>query len=260
MAQKQKEESRKMTFLFLLSCIIASMEKLIRDAQQLFNVHLTGRQVIALATYERELIAWNEKFNLTAIRDSEGIRAKHFLDSFSCVLAWKNNPPAKLIDVGTGAGFPGIPIKILYPSLKLTLVESVGKKANFCSHIVETLALENVDVIISRAEDVGRDPDHRERYDWAIARAVAGLPVLAEYLLPLIKVGGVMLAQKGDGAPAEVQRSDRALTILGGKMRQLIPIILPGVVDERYLVVIDKAAATPPKYPRKAGTPSKEPL
>jgi 16S rRNA (guanine527-N7)-methyltransferase len=130
------------------------MEKLVHEAQRLFGVHLTGRQVVALMTFERELLAWNEKFNLTAIRDAEGIRTKHFLDSFSCVLAWKENPPRRLVDIGTGAGFPGIPLKILYPSMRLTLVESVGKKANFCRHMVEILKLEATEVMTARAEDV----------------------------------------------------------------------------------------------------------
>jgi len=112
------------------------MEKLVQEAQALFNVHLTGRQVIALTSYERELIEWNQKFNLTAIRDESGIRTKHFLDSFSCVLAWKADPPSSLIDIGSGAGFPGIPLKIIYPNTKVTLVESVDKKAIFCKHIV----------------------------------------------------------------------------------------------------------------------------
>src|SRR5512134_1216386 len=126
------------------------MEKLAHDAQTLFNVHITGRQVMALMTYEKELLEWNRKFNLTAIRDSESIRTKHFLDSMSCVLAWKSTPPHHMIDVGTGAGFPGLPIKILYPNLKLTLVESVGKKAMFCQHIVQMLGLDYVDVIQAR--------------------------------------------------------------------------------------------------------------
>jgi len=146
--------------------------------------------VAALTTFENELLAWNQSFNLTAIRDSAGIRTKHFLDSFSCVLAWKDSTPVRLIDVGTGAGFPGIPLKILYPSMQLTLVESVGKKAAFCRHAVEVLKLENVDVITGRAEELGQLPAQRERYDWAVARAVAALPVLAEYLLPLARVGG----------------------------------------------------------------------
>jgi len=236
------------------------MEKLVHEAQQLFGVHLTGRQVVAMMTYERELLEWNEKFNLTAIRDAEGIRTKHFLDSFSCVLAWKENPPRRLIDIGTGAGFPGIPLKILYPSMRLTLVESVGKKANFCRHMVEILKLEATEVITARAEEVGQMAAHREVYDWGVARAVANLPVLAEYLLPLVQVGGAMLAQKGQSGPAETHKAEKAFKILGGSTRQLFPVTLPGVADERFLVVVDKVAATPPQYPRKPGVPARKPL
>jgi 16S rRNA (guanine527-N7)-methyltransferase len=236
------------------------MEKLVHEALQLFGVHLTGRQVVALMAFERELLAWNEKLNLTAIRDVEGIRTKHFLDSFSCALAWKENPPRRLIDIGTGAGFPGIPLKILYPSMRLTLVESVGKKANFCRHIIEILKLDATEVVTARAEDVGQMPAHREAYDWAVARAVANLPVLAEYLLPLVQVGGAMLAQKGQSGPAETHKTEKALKILGGRTRQLLPVTLPGVADERFLVVVDKVAATPPQYPRKPGIPAKKPL
>lgn len=236
------------------------MEKLARDAQALFNVHITGRQVMALITYEKELIEWNQKFNLTAIRDTESIRTKHFLDSFSCVLTWRASPPNHLIDVGTGAGFPGIPLKILYPSMKLTLVESVGKKAMFCQHIVRVLGLEQVNVIQARAEDLGQKPEHRENYDWAVARAVANLNVLSEYLIPLVKVGGMVLAQKGESGPAEAQSAEKAMELLGGKLKQLIPVNLPGVVEDRYLIVVEKVAATPPKYPRKPGIPMKQPL
>ncbi len=236
------------------------MEKLVQDAQALFNVHITARQVALLISYEKELLEWNQKFNLTAIRDSESIRTKHFLDSFSCVLAWKATPPTRLIDVGTGAGFPGIPLKILYPNLKLTLVESVGKKAVFCQHIVRALRLEQVDVIQARAEDLGQDARHREKYDWAIARAVANLNVLGEYLIPLVKVGGMMLAQKGESGPAEAQSAEKAMKLLGGKLKQLIPVNLPGVADDRYLVLVEKVATTPPKYPRKPGVAAKQPL
>ncbi len=236
------------------------MEKLVHQAQQLFGVHLTGRQVVALMTFESELLSWNEKFNLTAIRDAEGIRTKHFLDSFSCALAWKESPPRRLIDIGTGAGFPGIPLKILYPPMRLTLVESVGKKANFCRHMVETLKLEVTEVITARGEDVGQMPAHREAYDWAVARAVATLPVLAEYLLPLVQVGGAMLAQKGQSGPAETHKAEKAFKLLGGRTRQLLPVTLPGVADERFLVVVDKVAATPPQYPRKPGIPARKPL
>jgi 16S rRNA (guanine527-N7)-methyltransferase len=236
------------------------MEKLVREAQQLFGVHLTGRQVVSLVNYERELLEWNQKFNLTAIRDEEGIRTKHFLDSFSCVQAWKAVHPARLIDVGTGAGFPGIPLKILYPSMHLTLVESVGKKVTFCRHVVEKLGLDGVDVIQARAEDLGQMREHREKYDWAVARAVANLRVLSEYLLPLIQVGGMMLAQKGESGPAEAHSAEAAVKLLGGKIRQLVKVELPGVADDRYLVMIDKTAATPPAYPRKPGIPYKNPL
>lgn len=236
------------------------METIVREAQTLFNIHLSGRQVAALSAYEKELLEWNQKFNLTAIRDVESIRTKHFLDSFSCVLAWRNSPPQQMIDVGTGAGFPGIPLKLLYPNLKLTLVESVGKKVMFCQHIVRALGLEQVDVIQARAEDLGQDRKHRERYDWAVARAVANLNVLSEYLVPLVKLGGNVLAQKGESGPAEAQSAEEAIQLLGGKLKQLIPVSLPGVADDRYLVVVEKVAATPPRFPRKPGVPMKQPL
>jgi 16S rRNA (guanine527-N7)-methyltransferase len=236
------------------------MDKLVRSAQELFHINLTGRQVMALLTYERELLDWNLKFNLTAIRDSESIRTKHFLDSFSCVLAWGANPPHRLVDVGTGAGFPGLPLKILYPGMKVTLVESVGKKAMFCEHIVRMLGLDNVEVIKGRAEEVGQLPGHREKYDWAVARAVAELNVLCEYLLPLVRINGMMIALKGESGPAEAQSAEKTMKLLGGKLKQVLPVSLPGVADERFLVLVDKFAATPPKYPRKPGMPMKQPL
>ncbi len=215
---------------------------------------------MSLITYERELLEWNQKFNLTAIRDAEAIRTKHFLDSFSCVLAWGANPPHHLVDIGTGAGFPGLPLKILYPQLKVTLVESVGKKAMFCQHIVRVLSLDGVNVIHARAEDLGHMPEHREQYDWAVARAVASMNILAEYLLPFVKVGGTMLAQKGESGPAEAQSAEKAMKLLGGKLQQIVPVNLPGVADDRFLVLVHKSAATPPKYPRKAGMATKQPL
>ena len=236
------------------------MEKLVHESQTLFNLHITTAQVTALLMYEKELLDWNQKFNLTAIRDTDSIRTKHFLDSFSCVLAWKSSPPNRLVDIGTGAGFPGIPLKILHPNLKLTLVESVGKKAMFCQHMVRVLGLEHVEVIQARAEDLGQNPQHRETYDWAVARSVANLNVLSEYLIPLAKVGGNVLAQKGESGPAEAQSAEKAMELLGGKLKQLIPVHLPGVADDRYLVVMEKVAATPPKYPRKPGIPMKMPL
>jgi 16S rRNA (guanine527-N7)-methyltransferase len=236
------------------------MNELARHAQQLFNVQLGASQQTALATYEGELLDWNRKFNLTAIQDAASIRIKHFLDSFSCALAWGASPPQRLVDVGTGAGFPGLPLKILYPAMRLTLVESVGKKAMFCEHVVRLLNLEGVQVIKGRAEDVGCDPQHRGRYDWAVGRAVAKMRVLAEYLLPLVSLGGTALAPRGTRGPAEAQSAEKAFQVLGGHLKQLIPISLPGIADERYLVLVEKTAATPPRYPRRAGTPMKHPL
>jgi 16S rRNA (guanine527-N7)-methyltransferase len=236
------------------------MEKLVHAAQEFFHIHLTGRQVMALVTYERELLDWNQKFNLTALKDTESIRIKHFLDSFSCVMAWGANPPHYLVDVGTGAGFPGLPLKILYPAMRTTLIESVGKKAMFCEHMVRMLGLENVQVIKARAEEVGQMPEHREKYDYAVARAVAGLNVLSEYLLPLVRMGGTMLAQKGESGPAEAQSAEKVMKLLGGKLQQVIQVNLPGVADDRYLVIVNKSHATPPKYPRKPGMPMKQPL
>ena len=165
-----------------------------------------------------------------------------------------------LIDIGTGAGFPGIPIKIIYPKMKLTLVESVGKKAEFCRHVVKILDLQGVEVVQERAETIGQNGSYREQYDWAVARAVAILPVLAEYLLPLVRVGGSMLAMKGESGPAEAHSAEHALRVLGGHLRQLLPVTLPGVAEERYLVVVDKVAASPAGYPRKVGVPAKRPL
>ena len=236
------------------------MEKLAQDTAALLGIRLTPRQIACFERYEKELLEWNARFNLTAIRETEGIRAKHFLDSLTCMLAWRDAPPASLIDIGTGAGFPGIPLKILYPALSLVLVESVGKKAEFCRHVAAALGLERVEVIQSRAEEVGQMAKYRERFDWAVARAVANLPILVEYLAPLVRVGGGVLAQKGESGPAEAHASEKAIHLLGGRMRQLIKVDLPGVAEERYLVVIDKVAATPPNYPRRVGIPSKKPL
>ena len=236
------------------------MRELTQNAFNLFGVRLSVAQQRMFQTYEEELIAWNLQVNLTAIDTAEQIRTKHFLDSISTVCVLRGTPLTSLIDIGTGAGFPGIPLKIIFPEMHLTLVESVGKKSVFCQHIVDCLGLSGVEVLTERAESLGQNPDYREHYDWAVARAVAILPVLAEYLLPLVRVGGAMLAMKGEQAPAEVHRAEHAIKVLGGHVRKLTPITLPGVAEERYLVVVDKVAATSLVYPRRVGVPSKKPL
>jgi len=235
------------------------MDSLAAGARALLQLELTPAQRAAFQTYADELRAWNTRFNLTAIQDSEGIQIKHFLDSLS-LLKVMRLPAAKVVDVGTGAGFPGLPLKIVCPPLALTLIEATGKKVKFCEHIVQTLKLSGVTVVKARAEEAGRDPAHREQYDWAVARAVAEMPTLAEYLLPLVKRGGRALAQKGEGAPAETQAAEGAVKRLGGELEQIIPVELPGIVETRYLVVFKKVAATPPAYPRRPGVPAKTPL
>src|SRR4030042_3113909 len=219
------------------------MQEPTRQIQRQLGLHLTRAQLSALSLYERELVDWNAHFNLTAIRDPQEIHIKHFLDSLTCLLVLRDTSIGRLIDIGTGAGFPGIPIKIIYPKMQLTLVESVGKKAEFCRHVVKILDLQGVEVVQERAETIGQNGSYREQYDWAVARAVAILPVLAEYLLPLVRVGGSMLAMKGESGPAEAHSAERALRVLGGHLRQLMPVTLPGAAVERYLVVIDKVAA-----------------
>ena len=236
------------------------MRELAENAWNLFGVRISDEQLAAFETYEKQLIEWNQRFNLTAIDSPHQIRIKHFLDSLSCVLALRNTPTDYMIDIGTGAGFPGVPLKIICPPTTMTLVESVGKKAAFCKHISQMISLSKIDIIQDRAETTASQPDHRESYDWAIARAVASLPVLVEYLLPLVKVGGFALAMKGESGPAEAQSAEQAIHLLGGHLQQLIPVTLPGVEEERYLVIIEKNAATPDQYPRRVGIPAKRPI
>lgn len=236
------------------------MQNLAQSVTKMLGLRLTPKQSKAFAKYEQELMEWNTRLSLTAIHEPEKIRVKHFLDSLTCLRVMSNTPMERIIDVGTGAGFPGLPLKIACPSIQLTLVESIGKKADFCRHVVQELQLENVVVLQDRAETLGKSEDYRERFDWAIARAVAIMPVLAEYLLPLARVGGKILAMKGTNAPAEIHQSEHAIRVLGGHLRRLVPVELPGVADERYLVVVDKIAATPERYPRRVGVPTKKPI
>jgi 16S rRNA (guanine527-N7)-methyltransferase len=236
------------------------VKTLAQHVRDVVGLRLGAAQVAAMERYERELLDWNRRFNLTAVRDSNGVQVKHFLDSLTCFLALRESSVNRVIDVGTGAGFPGLPLKIACPTMQLTLVESVGKKADFCRHVAKTLALDGVDVVQERVEVLGKMEAHREQYDWALARAVAAMPVLAEFLLPLVRVGGRALAMKGENGPAEAQSAERAMRVLGGHLRQIVAVHLPGVVEERYLVVVDKVAATPANYPRRVGVPAKRPL
>ena len=238
------------------------MDLLLKGAQAL-HMNVEPEHVKAFEIYYDELITWNEKFNLTAITEYENAQIRHFLDSLTCLLAMEADSQLSqqsLIDVGTGAGFPGLVLKIVRPGIRLTLLDSTAKKTRFLNHVVQRLGLHGVTVLHGRAEMLGQDPKHRERYDWTVARAVAEMPILAEYLLPLTKIGGTALAQKGEDAPAEVQRSEYAIAQLGGRIRKLMPVEMHGLAETRYLVLMDKSAASPAKYPRRPGMPSKRPL
>ena len=238
-----------------------NMKAFAEVVRSLTGYQLSRDKIGALKIYEDELLAWNEHISLTAIRDPEGVRTKHFLDSMTVLLAWERlSPPERMIDVGTGAGFPGLVLKLLWPQSRLTLVESIHKKADFCQHMVDRLGLEGVSVLSERAEVVGKDPLHRQGYDLALARAVARMPILVEYLLPLLHRNGVALAMKGESAPAETQTAHKAINMLGGKLHKLINLKLPGVVEERFIVVIHKVAHTPEEYPRRVGMPAKNPI
>ena len=228
--------------------------------QEYVNITLTPKQLSNLAIYERALVEWNTRINLTAVDEPEMIRTKHFLDSLTCYQVMQDTPMERVIDLGTGAGFPGLPLKIIFPRMRLTLVDSVRKKTDFCQYIVDQLGLTEVEIIQDRAENIGQNAAHREKYDWAVARAVAIMPILMEFLLPLAAIGGKVLAMKGENAPAETQNAENAIEILGGHIQKLLPISLPGVADQRYLVVVDKIAATPQRYPRRVGAPAKKPL
>jgi 16S rRNA (guanine527-N7)-methyltransferase len=228
------------------------------DGAKKLAIDLSPDQIDRFDLYAAHLIEWNARFNLTSIVDPGEIVIKHFLDSLS---AARLIPAAvKLIDVGAGAGFPGLPIKIAYPELSLTLLEATKKKCDFLEAMITELKLSNSIVVSARAEDAAQDVAHREQYDVAIARAVAEMPTLSEYLLPFVKLGGLAIAMKSKDVQAEIDRAEVAIKTLGGQVKQLVSTAIPGLDETRYLVGLEKIASTPEKYPRRAGMPSKKPL
>jgi len=220
----------------------------------------SAEQKEMLAQFSRLVLDWNDKLNLTSITDPQQFWVKHIYDSLTCLPLVFALGPVSVIDIGTGAGFPGIPLRIAYPEMQLTLVESIQKKADFCRLAVEELGLSGVEVVAERAETIGQDARFRERYDWAIARAVAPLPVLLEYLLPLVHLGGHVLAQKGGNAGQEISTARSAIYILGGEKAEAQAIELPLGIGSRTLITVKKVKPTPAQFPRRAGTPKKKPL
>lgn len=236
------------------------MDLLLEGAKE-WGLTLTPQEVETFALYYEQLVHWNERVNLTSITDYEGVQVKHFLDSLSCLRVLDTlSPDANCIDIGAGAGFPGLPLKIVRPRLQLTLLESVGKKIRFLDYLAGALVLEHVKVVQGRAEELGRLPDYREVLDVAVVRAVAHMATLVEYGLPLLRLGGMLVAQKGAGVEEEVESARPAIELVGGRLRDVQVVLLPGLGDPRHLVVVEKVAPTPHEYPRRTGMPGKRPL
>ena len=225
------------------------------------QVLLTDAQLAQFEQYYDMLIEKNKVMNLTAITEREEVILKHFIDSLALagyVKMWEK--PYKIIDVGTGAGFPGIPLKIAFPNLKITLLDSLNKRIKFLNEVISQLGLQNVETIHGRAEDFGRDTKYREHYDYCVSRAVANAATLSEYCLPFVKVGGAFIPYKSGKIDEELEQGTKAIESLGGSITDVIRFELTGADADRSLVVIDKIAKTAKKYPRKAGVPSKEPI
>lgn len=224
------------------------------------GLELTGDALDRFSVYFRRLVDYNQKVNLTAITTAEGVAIKHFLDSLSCLTVHTPPEGALLVDVGTGAGFPGLPLKIVRPDLRLTLVDSLRKRMTFLEELVPELGLDQTELVCARAEELGRKAEHREAYDLATARAVAKLPVLCEYCLPLVRVGGVFLAMKGSEGGEEAGQAVGAISILGGGLIKTPWFSLPLAGDRRTIVVVSKKSPTPDEFPRRPGVPEKRPL
>lgn len=236
-------------------------EMLARRLNEL-GVPVDGRTAERLGRYHEMLADWNERVNLTANADFETALDKHYLDSLAPLALPGWMPPnAKLIDVGSGAGFPGLPLAIARPDLSVMLMDSLAKRVKFLDAVIAELRLENVRTVHARAEDGGRNPAYRERFDVAAARAVASAPVLMELLLPFVRIGGKAVCYKGPSAEEEILAGSRAARLLGGGALDCLPVTVPGQPDWRHCVLTSKKERSTPKlYPRKAGTPGKEPL
>ena len=237
------------------------MEILARGARDL-GMELTPHQLDLFEAYYRELADWNQRVNLTAITGYEEVQVKHFLDSLTVCQAAPVGPAAamRVIDVGAGAGLPGLPLKLAFPDIHLAMVESVGKKARFLEHLVATLSLSGVEVLTGRAEELARQPRLRESFDLAVSRGVAKLPSLLEYTLPFCAPGGRVAAWKRGGVEEEIASAVSALAALGGSMPEVYPVVLNCLADGRVLVVVQKIGPTPARYPRRPGIPDKRPL
>ena len=225
---------------------------------KILGVRFSVEQIEQFYKYMNLLIEWNEKMNLTAITEPKEIILKHFIDSITILKYIDDN--SKLVDVGTGAGFPGVPLSIMNPTLKITLVDSLNKRLIFLQEVVKELNLKNIEIVHARAEEFGQNKNYREKFDIATSRAVANLATLSEYLVPLVKIGGKIISMKASNAKEEINDAQKAIEVLGGKIEKIEEFDLPESDIGRTIIIIDKNKCTPAIYPRKAGTPAKEPI
>ena len=228
------------------------------EKASVLGVRFSVEQMEQFYKYMNLLIEWNEKMNLTAIIEPSEIILKHFIDSITILKDIKDG--STVVDVGTGAGFPGIPLSIMNPTLKITLVDSLNKRLIFLQEVIKELNLKNVELIHARAEEFGRNKNYREKFDIATSRAVANLATLSEYLLPLVKINGQAISMKAGNASQEIEEAQKAIKTLGGHINRIDEFYLPQTDIARTIIIIDKIKETPNQYPRKAGTPSKEPI
>lgn len=225
-----------------------------------FNVNLSEKQIQQFLTYYEMLVERNQFVNLTAITEYEDVLKKHFVDSISLIQAYDVKKHISVIDIGTGAGFPGLALKIAYPDLKMTLLDSLNKRIQFLDDVIKELHLEEIETIHGRAEDFAKPGILREKFDLCVSRAVANLSTLSEYCLPFVKNNGYFISYKSEKVTEEIKMAEKAISVLGGKIEKQVELILPDSDIYRNLLVIKKISSTPKKYPRKAGLPSKEPL
>lgn len=237
---------------------IKEFENSFKSFLEKIEIELDEKQIRQFYNYMQLLLKWNEKINLTAITQPQEIIIKHFVDSLTISKYIKEN--AKIIDVGTGAGFPGIPLKIYRNDIEVILLDSLNKRINFLNGVINKMGLDKISAIHGRAEEFGHNKEYREKFDIATSRAVANMATLSEYLIPFVKVNGMVVAMKGSDVKQEIDESKRAINVLGGKIFGVEEFNLPDTDIRRNVILIEKEKHTLAKYPRKAGTPSKEPL
>ncbi|HEY64034.1 MAG TPA: 16S rRNA (guanine(527)-N(7))-methyltransferase RsmG [Caldilineae bacterium] len=245
------------------------MERLKSGAERM-GIALTEAHLDLFRRYSALLLEWNKRFNLTAIDNPDQVEIRHFLDSLSGLIVWRglvscqeaarSGRMTRVIDVGTGAGLPGLALKIVWPQLRLTLLEATAKKVRFLEHVIAELNFREVAAIHARAEELAHQPEHRETYDLALARAVAPLAPLLELTLPFLQIGGWLLAYKGPAVATEVMAAERALAVLGGELHRVIPVEVPYLAEERFIVAVRKVRPTPERFPRRPGIPVRKPL